>query len=136
MCCACNSESPLRNCCNVCNRSPECVRCALLTRSAPTFTPTAEARSSLKLRHSPLPPEPNFPTSIFPSPAWRTYFCTIPEGACAIELEMLWRHAGPRRPCGAPQCRSTFVPNFLAASSFRLHLRQGHGRQRLHACFV
>src|SRR5580700_5554831 len=95
--------------------------------------PTVAARSFLK---SPawLPvPARNCPTCIFPSQAWRIFSCTIPEGACAIELENFFRHAGTRRACGAQERDATSVSNFPAAAVVRLHLRTRHGRQRLHA---
>jgi ABC-2 type transport system ATP-binding protein len=75
----------------------------------------------------------NCPMSTSPSPAWKTFSSTIPEGACAIELENFWRYARARRPRGPAQCDSDFPPDLPAAPALCLHLRPRHGRQRLHA---
>jgi ABC-2 type transport system ATP-binding protein len=72
----------------------------------------------------------------FPNPAWKTCFCTIPEGVCAIELENFWRNASSRRPCSAAQCDSALPANLLAAITIRLYLRTGDGRQRIFASCI
>src|SRR5258708_24727040 len=121
---------------NVSRASPASGKSAPTLLAAPTSTLTAAVRS---LRRSPvwLPaPASNCATSTSPSPAWKISFCTIPEGACANELESLFRHARARCPCRTPQFRGTVVSDLLAAADVRLHLRPRHVRQRLHAAFL
>src|SRR5205807_3478879 len=111
-------------------------KCALTTATAPTSTPTAAVRS---LRRS-LPwlpaPASSCTTYTSPSPASRISFCTIPEGACANELESVSRHARARCARRPPQLRGAAVSNLLAAVDVRLHLWPRDGRQRLHAAFL
>src|SRR6266566_469169 len=104
--------------------------------TAPISTPTAAVRS---LRKSPVWPPAlasNCATCTSPSPAWKISFCTIPEGACANELESFFRHARARCPCRPPQLRGALVSNVFAAADVRFHLWPRHGRQRLHAAFL
>ena len=51
----------------------------------------------------------------FLSRVWRTFFCTIPEGACAIELEDFCRDACARRSRSAAQRDPTLSADFPAA---------------------
>src|SRR6266404_8952314 len=101
-----------------------------------TCTPTVAVRWLPRSPISPPLPASNCATCTSPSPAWKISFCTIPEGACANELESLFRHARARCPCRTPQFRGTVVSDILAAADVRLHLRPRHGRQRLHAAFL
>src|SRR5262249_19814196 len=68
--------------------------------------------------------------STSPSPAWRTCSCTIPEGACANELEDVYGYAGARRARGAPQPDPHAVAKPAAAAHVRLHLRPCHDQRR------
>src|SRR6266581_604367 len=103
---------------------------------APICTPTAAARWLPMSPAWPQPPESSCATCISPSPAWKIFFCTIPEGACANELESFLRYACARRARRPPQLRGALVSNFPAAADVRLHLRPRDGRQRLHAAFL
>src|SRR5437588_8216993 len=71
-----------------------------------------------------------------PSQVWKISSCTIPEGACAIELENFWRDAGTRRPRSAAQWNSTFPADLPAAVALCFHFRQGDGWERLSAARV
>src|SRR5260370_18790288 len=105
---------------------PASGKCAPPTATAPIFTPTAAVRS---LRRSPVWPlalASNCATCISPSPAWKISFCTIPEGACANELESLFRHARARRSCRPPQLRGALLSTFFAAADARFHLWRCH----------
>src|SRR3954464_2679845 len=68
-----------------------------------------------------------------PSPAWKIYFFTIPEGACAIELENFWRPDSSRCSRRQAKCDPAVPADLPAAADVRLHLRTGNGSQRLHA---
>src|SRR5579864_8767545 len=94
---------------------------------------TAAVPSFHRLRPWPRRATRNCPTSTFRNPVWKIFFYITPEGACAIELENVWRNAGARRPCGAAKCDSTAHANLPAAAAIRLHLRQGDGGQWLYA---
>ena len=107
-CCACVSASRLRNCCSVCSRWPEFVKCEPRTRTG------ADVYAD---RGGSLIPEVAQPgcdcgrgvvaMCTSPSPAWKICSCTTPEGACAIELENFCRDAGARRSRRAAQRDST-----------------------------
>src|SRR5215831_12970508 len=70
------------------------------------------------------------------SQAWKTCFCTIPEGVCAIELESVWSNAGAGCARGTAECDSTVFSDVPAAAAFCIHLRARDGRKRLYASGV
>src|SRR5579872_614792 len=96
------------------------------------YIPTAAARSFLKSRLWRRVPARNCRTFTSPSPAWKTFSCTTPEGACAIELEDFLCDAGPRRSCSAAQCDATLYADLPAALAVCVHFRQGDGGQRIY----
>src|SRR5579863_6747581 len=75
----------------------------------------------------------NCPTSIFPSPAWRIFFCTTREGACGNELESVLCHAWARCSCRSPQHHSHAAADICSAADVCFHLWQSDGRQRAYA---
>src|SRR5271165_896238 len=99
-------------------------------------TPTAAVRSSLKSPAWLRVPERNCPTFTFPSLVWKICSFTIPEGACAIELENVFRHAGARRSRSASQRHAIISADLPAAVALCFHLRQGDGGKWLYACRV
>ena len=66
----------------------------------------------------PWPPGWNCTMFTSPSRAWRIYFCTTPEGACANELEDIFRHAGPRCAGGPAQRHGLMFQTFLQPLMF------------------
>src|ERR1700684_4212151 len=99
----------------------------------PMWTPIAEVCWVLRLPILLRARGSSCATCIFQSRAWRTFSCTILEGACAIELENFSGIARSRRSRRSPQCRSVDPPNFLADHDVRVYLRARDGEQRLHA---
>ena len=72
-------------------------------------------------------------TFTFLNQVWKISFCTIPEGACAIELENLCRDAGTRCSRSATQRSSVVTANLPAALAVCFCFRPGDGRERLFA---
>ena len=105
-CCGCVSASIRRTCSQrlqaLRRRYAKCE--PLDSTRQPMSMPIAAARLIPEIAHRRAAPRRGtFATCTSPNPVWRTCSCTTPEGACAIELENVWRHAGARRPCGAAQ---------------------------------
>src|SRR2546422_3921619 len=101
--------------------------------TAPTCTPTVEARWFLRLPIWPLAPQSNCAMCTSRSPAWRICSCTTPVGACANELEDFSGPAGARWSCRSPELRSSAAADLLAADDVRVYLRSGNGEQRVYA---
>src|SRR5216684_54060 len=105
----------------------------MTSRAEPICTRIAEVRSSPKSPAWLRPRGWNCATCISPSPAWKIFFCTTPEGVCGNELEDFFCHAGARRSRRPPQLYGFDVSDILAASDVRVHLRPRDGSQRVHA---
>src|SRR5579872_5709023 len=98
--------------------------------------PIVEARWFL--RSPPLPPALalNCATYTFPSPAWKIFSCTTPEGACANELEDFSGFAGARCSRRPPQPGAFDPADLPATDDVRLHFRSRDGEQRVHATCI
>src|SRR5216684_4873398 len=103
---------------------------------APICTLTAAVRWLPMSPVLPPPPASSCATCTSPSPAWKIFFSTIPEGACANELESLFCHARAGRSRRPPQLRGALVSDLFAAADVCVYLRPRDGRQRLHAAFL
>src|SRR5437870_1557789 len=67
------------------------------------------------------------------SPAWRTCFCTIREGACGNELEGFSGDAGARCARCPSQFYGDIAADVPAALDVCVHLRPRDGAKRIHA---
>src|ERR1043165_2445347 len=69
-------------------------------------------------------------TCTYRNRVWKHCFSITPEGACAIELENVFRHAAAGRACGPTQSAADADAEPAAAAAADIRIRPGPDHQR------